>query len=121
MSASSSSRLELTEREALDLGRQCLEGGPQAVVLTRGDGALGMDAQGTVIQPALPTVVVDTLGAGDGFISGFLTSMLAGGTLKDAMTRGAGFAAQVCGWQGGFGHDAPWTGDAHKVRASTSR
>jgi fructoselysine 6-kinase len=113
---------DLTEREALDLGRQCLEGGPQAVVLTRGgDGALGMDAQGTVIQPALPTLVVDTLGAGDGFISGFLTSMLAGGTLRDAMTRGAGFAAQVCGWQGGFGHDAPWTGDAHKVRASTSR
>lgn len=110
---------ELTESEALALGRQCLDGGPQAVVLTRGgDGALGMDASGAVVQPALPTMVLDTLGAGDGFISGFLTSMLAGGTLNEAMTRGAGFAAQVCGWQGGFGHDAPWIGDAQKARST---
>ncbi|WP_068094437.1 PfkB family carbohydrate kinase [Novosphingobium rosa] len=113
---------ELTEREAMDLATQCLGFGPQAVVLTRGsDGAMGMDAHGTVVQPAVPTAVVDTLGAGDGFISGFLTSMLSGGTLKEAMTRGAGFAAQVCGWQGGFGHEAPWIGDAQAARATASR
>ncbi|MBN9146116.1 MULTISPECIES: PfkB family carbohydrate kinase [unclassified Novosphingobium] len=113
---------ELTEREALGLATQCLAFGPQAVVLTRGgDGALGMDADGTIIQPALPTTVVDTLGAGDGFISGFLTCMLSGGTLKEAMTQGASFAAEVCRWQGGFGHGAPWVGDAQAARAAASR
>jgi fructoselysine 6-kinase len=116
------SAAELSESEALDLARQCLDGGPQAVVLTRGsEGALGVDAHGAIRQPALPTVVVDTLGAGDGFISGFLTSMLSGGTLKEAMARGAGFAAQVCGWQGGFGHGAPWAGDGQAVRAAAAR
>jgi len=81
-------------------------------VVTRGsEGALGVSAEGLVFQPALPTTVVDTLGAGDGFISGFLIDLLAGKSLKDAMTRGSEFAALVCGWQGGFGNAAPWTGD----------
>lgn len=113
---------ELPEWEARSLAKQCLDFGPQAVVLTRGgEGALGMDASGTVIQPAMPTTVADTLGAGDGFISGFLVSMLSGGSLDEAMKLGAGFAAQVCGWQGGFGHGTPWVGDAQAARTAASR
>lgn len=100
---------ELSEKEARNLARRCLIGRPEAVVLTRGsDGALGMDVSGTVVQPALPATVIDTMGAGDAFISGFLTSALSGATLKEAMTRAAGFAAQACEWQGGFGHGISW-------------
>jgi fructoselysine 6-kinase len=61
--------------------------------------------------------VVDTLGAGDGFISGFLMAHLAGATLDEALAAGAHFAAKVCGWHGGFGHAAAWTGDPAAARA----
>ena len=113
---------KLSEQEAMATAEECLALGSKAVVLTRGSGgALGVSATGLVFQAALPATVVDTLGAGDGFISGFLTAMLAGGSLKDAMTRGAEFAAQVCGWQGGFGHAVPWTGDPIAERVAASR
>jgi fructoselysine 6-kinase len=113
---------ELNESEAMAVAKDCLALGPEAVVVTRGSwGALGLSAKGPVLQPALPTHLVDTLGAGDGFISGFLMELLARGSLRQAMTRGAEFAAQVCGWHGGFGHAAPWAGDPNAVRAVASR
>jgi len=112
---------ELSGPETMAVAEDCLALGAEAVVLTRGsEGALGVSAKGPVLQPALPTSVVDTLGAGDGFISGFLTEMLASGSLKDAMMRGAEFAALVCGWQGGFGHAAPWTGDPNAARTAAA-
>jgi fructoselysine 6-kinase len=113
---------ELNGPDAISVARECLALGARAVVVTRGsEGALGVSAEGLVFQPALPTSVVDTLGAGDGFISGFLTELLTGKSLKDAMTRGAEFAALVCGWQGGFGHAAPWIGDPNAARTLASR
>lgn len=106
----------LSEDAAQALAEECLSYGPQAVVLTRGkDGALAANVSERVLQPALPADVVDTLGAGDGFISGFLTAVLAGRTLGEAAANGAQFAAQVCGWSGGFGHASPWTGDPAKI------
>lgn len=102
---------EMSEGDARNLARLCLVDRPEAVILTRGsDGALGMDAKGTVIQRALPTTVVDTMGAGDGFISGFLMASLEGGSLENAMSKGAEYAAKACTWQGGFGHGVPWVG-----------
>ncbi len=113
---------KLSVSDARNLLRLCLVGRPEAVILTRGsDGALGMDANGTVIQPAIPTTVVDTMGAGDGFISGFLMAALEGRTLASAMSKGAKFAAQACSWQGGFGYGVPWIGDAEAVRAIAAR
>ena len=110
---------ELSEPDAIAVAKECLALGAKAVVLTRGsEGALGVSTEGPVFQPALPTSVVDTLGAGDGFISGFLTELLTGKSLKDAMTRGAEFAALVCSWQGGFGHGAPWAGDPYVARTA---
>jgi fructoselysine 6-kinase len=110
---------ELSEPDAIAVAKECLALGAKAVVLTRGsEGALGVSTEGPVLQPALPTSVVDTLGAGDGFISGFLTELLARGSLKDSMMRGAEFAALVCSWQGGFGHGAPWAGDPYVARTA---
>lgn len=112
---------ELSGPEAMAVAEHCMALGAEAVVLTRGSGgALGVSAKGPVLQPALPTSVLDTLGAGDGFISGFLAELLAGGSLKDAMMRGAEFAALVCGWQGGFGHGALWTGDPSVARTAAA-
>lgn len=112
----------LPDSEARDLARLCLVGRPEAVVLTRGgNGALGMNSKSTVVQPAVPTTVVDTMGAGDAFISGFLTFTLQGDELDSAMSKAAEFAAVACSWQGGFGHGVPWEGNVDAVRAGAIR
>lgn len=116
------SAADLDGPEAIALANDCLALGPEAVVLTRGSGgALGVNKEGNAFQPALPTYVVDTLGAGDGFISGYLVAALAGASLKRCMFRGTEFASQVCSWPGGFGHGVPWVGDAAAVRAMAAR
>jgi fructoselysine 6-kinase len=61
-------------------------------------------------QPIVPTKVVDTLGAGDGFIAAFLERSLARGGIAASLAAGARFAATVCEWHGAFGHGAPWAG-----------
>jgi fructoselysine 6-kinase len=110
------SAAELDEPECTSIANDCLALGPEAVIVTRGSaGAFGVNAERSVFQPALPTHVVDTMGAGDGFISGFLTGALAGAKLQEAMVRGAEFATRVCGWHGGFGHAAPWPGSPDAV------
>jgi len=109
---------EMDEAEALDVAQKCLALGPEAVVVTRGsEGALAVNSHGAIHQTPKAARVVDTLGAGDGFISGFLTTALAGGSLETSMAQGATFAALVCGWPGGFGHAAPWAGGAAARRA----
>jgi fructoselysine 6-kinase len=107
-----------SRENALSLAEDCLAQGPEIIVVTRGSqGAVAISANGPVFQEALATTVVDTLGAGDGFISGFLIEFLAGSSLQQAMTRGAEFASAVCEWHGGFGHEAPWHGDPNVARA----
>lgn len=91
------------------LARRCLEAGPTLAIVTRGaSGALGVTAAGVVRQGVLPTVVVDTLGAGDGFIAGFLLYHLKGSDLRGSLAAGARMASEVCGWRGAFGHARPW-------------
>lgn len=84
--------------------------GPQVVVATRGKaGAMAIADGEILVQPAVPATVVDTLGAGDGFIAAFLVERLRGATPAAALRAGAAFAAQVCSWQGAFGRGIPWT------------
>lgn len=78
-------------------------------VITRGAaGALARIDGKEFRQAVVPTTVVDTLGAGDGFISGFLIALLGGASPADSLQCGAENAARVCTWQGAFGHAAPW-------------
>lgn len=85
--------------------------GPRLVVATRGArGAMACAGGEILTQDILPATVVDTLGAGDGFISACLVALLRGEPLPVALRHGAGFAAEVVGWHGGFGHAAPWAG-----------
>lgn len=58
--------------------------GPSVVVVTRGpEGALVVRADGAdpVVVPAAPTEVVDTVGAGDSFMSGLVSGLLDAGLL----------------------------------------
>jgi hypothetical protein len=55
--------------------------------------------------------VVDTLGAGDGFIAACLLAIPRRSRHRRRPDGGcAEQAAQVCGYQGGFGHGVAWTG-----------
>ena len=58
-------------------------------------------------QAIEPVRVVDTLGAGDGFISGLLTERLAGADLGRQLRAGSRYAARVCEQRGAFGHETP--------------
>lgn len=62
-----------------------LANGPAAVLVTRGgDGAFAVVPDGRVTVAALPTEVVDTVGAGDAFMSGALHALAAHGLLGPA-------------------------------------
>ncbi|WP_375478026.1 carbohydrate kinase [uncultured Jatrophihabitans sp.] len=53
--------------------------GPALVVVTRGgDGAVGVTRDGMVERPSVPVEVVDTVGAGDAFMSGLLDELVGG-------------------------------------------
>ncbi|WP_432993049.1 PfkB family carbohydrate kinase [Dactylosporangium sp. CA-233914] len=81
------------------------EAGVPLVVVTRGaDGALARDDSHTFVQQALPAKVVDTTGAGDSFIAGFIAARLDGATLQEALESGARLASATCGHRAGWPH-----------------
>ena len=96
------------DAECEDLMRWCAGQGPAIVVATRGAaGAAALQDGKVVAVPAAPAVVVDTLGAGDGLIAGFLVAHAEDRPLAECLARGVAQAARVCGHKGGFGHGAP--------------
>ncbi len=77
--------------------------GLRAVVITRGsDGASALQPDGTWVEATgFPAAVVDTVGAGDTFMAGFLDGLVRGGLdLHDCLRRGAAAASIVCARQG---------------------
>jgi fructoselysine 6-kinase len=84
--------------------------GAPRVCITQGErGALYSDGRGVVRQGIVPARVVDTMGAGDAFIAGFLAATICGDTAAAALPRAAAFAARACEWAGAFGHPHPAT------------
>jgi fructoselysine 6-kinase len=57
------------------------------------------------IQPVKPIAkVVDTMGAGDSFIAGFLTRFYDSDNMRSALDYAADCAAITCTFFGAFGH-----------------
>jgi fructokinase len=80
-------------RDVEDVAREWLARGPQAVVITRGgDGSAAVTAAGATARPPRPVEVVDTVGAGDAFMSGLLDALLRRGELGRDALPGAGWA-----------------------------
>ena len=50
--------------------------------------------------PALPVTVVDPVGAGDAFVAGYLSEVVAGGTVPERLRTGNACGAAVCGVRG---------------------
>jgi 2-dehydro-3-deoxygluconokinase len=91
--------------EADKLARELLHRGPAEVVVTRGaHGACAYDGARRYDQPALDVPVIDTVGAGDAFTSGYLAGRLAHAAIPDSLRQGvttAAFCVAVEGdWEG---------------------
>lgn len=80
----------------------------EAVIVTRGvRGSLALVGGEVHVGGIHPTEVVDTLGAGDAFIAGFLVALADHRDPARALALGAEAAARACTHRGGFGHGSP--------------
>ena len=96
---------DLDEAGLSALIRQVQGHGTTTVCITLGERGAVWARGGTVLrQGIVPTAVVDTMGAGDGFIAGYLAASIAGAEPPVALQRAAAHAAATCGWHGAWGH-----------------
>jgi sugar/nucleoside kinase (ribokinase family) len=96
---------QLTGREdPWEMARFLKDQGPEVVVLKLGErGCLWWDDHGGGLVPAKPGPVVDTTGAGDSFVAGFLSGRLEGLAVEACCHRAVAVAALGVG---GLGADA---------------
>lgn len=77
--------------------------GPRLVVATRGElGSLCWDGQHFYEGGIVPCQVVDTMGAGDSYIAGFLHGLLRGRSIPDCMALGAGCSSVTLQYNGAW-------------------
>jgi fructoselysine 6-kinase len=79
--------------------------GVNVVGVTRGDKPAIFSENGEIFeQQPLPTELIDTMGAGDSFIAGFLTHYHEQLDIKKALLKAAESAAKTCKHHGAFGY-----------------
>jgi len=82
--------------------------GAPTVCVTQGErGAVFSDGASLHRQGIVNADVVDTMGAGDAFIAGFLTAKIQGADIDGSLLHGAKSAAAACEWPGAFGYPHP--------------
>ncbi|GIO84110.1 fructoselysine 6-kinase [Paenibacillus faecis] len=110
----------ITESEREREMRKAQAFGSKLVIGTVGEnGSFALYKDQWIYQPAVLTETVDTMGAGDSYLTAFLIGMIRSsenGTLfadsdeemlrkiKASMEQGAAFAAKICRINGAFGH-----------------
>ncbi len=92
------------------LARRLQSMGPAEVVLKLGDrGALAVAGDQTASAPAVAVPVVDSVGAGDAFVAGFLAASLGPAALTDRLGTGCAAGAFACtsagDWEGSPNHE----------------
>ncbi|WP_306233153.1 sugar kinase [Agrococcus beijingensis] len=88
--------------------------GPTEVVIKRGaDGAIGLADGERVEQAAFPVTAIDSVGAGDAFVAGYLAELLAGTGLAGRLRTAAACGALAC--------TAPGDWEAAPDRAAIAR
>lgn len=94
--------------ERTEFARACFAHGATVLVLTAGAaGAHGYTSDGEFYAPIHTVEAVDALGAGDGFITGFLHSWTAAHDPVAALAAGAAAGARACGYRGAFDCGTP--------------
>ncbi len=87
------------------MARELAKRGPATVVVKLGAlGALAVSGDEVHRAPALSVAVVDPVGAGDAFVAGYLSEVVAGAPVPDALRTGNACGAAVCAapgdWEG---------------------
>ena len=89
--------------ELRDFLREKRERGPRCVIATLGDrGSVAFDGKEYVRHDIVPCPVVDTMGAGDSFIAGFIKGLLEDLPIYDCMEQGAQQSAATIGYSGAW-------------------
>jgi 2-dehydro-3-deoxygluconokinase len=91
--------------DPLKLARRLADLGPSQVVIKQGaEGCTALVDGVAYVQPAVPVRAVDTVGAGDGFVAGYVAELLAGAGVERRLwtaVRVGAFACLVPGdWEG---------------------
>ena len=77
--------------------------GPKVMVVTRGEkGSMAYDGEKFYYGGIVPCEVVDTMGAGDSFIAGFLYAICEGKGLQEAMADGAANSSVTIAYSGAW-------------------
>ncbi|WP_025027383.1 PfkB family carbohydrate kinase [Caldalkalibacillus mannanilyticus] len=97
---------DLSEDQLEKLIQQVMKYNLEVIGITRGGAnpAVFIYKGERYYQKPLATEVVDTMGAGDSFISGFLTSFLTDQDMNKALQLAAEQASRTCTFYGGFGY-----------------
>jgi fructoselysine 6-kinase len=96
---------DLDDDEAIAWIERIHRAGPQLVLATRGaSDALLSDCGRVWRQPAHPSQVIDTLGAGDAFIARVLVGFIRDEPMDVSLAAAAQVAATTCASYGAFGH-----------------
>ncbi|WP_426517025.1 sugar kinase [Diaminobutyricibacter sp. McL0618] len=89
----------------LGLAAEIAKLGPEEVVITLGaDGAVAVCGEKATWRDALPVPVVDTVGAGDAFVAGYLAEWLLGGGIDQRLDLAVRTGAAACT------HPGDWEG-----------
>ncbi|MDA8291693.1 MAG: sugar kinase [Actinomycetota bacterium] len=97
--------VSLLGADPIDAARSLVSGGVEAVVIKRGGrGASSVTASGLLDAPARPVRALDPVGAGDGFVAGYLAAYLDGLCEQERLDRGCAVGAFVVStvgdWEG---------------------
>ena len=99
---------DMSEEECERFAKHVHELGTRIVGITRGSkGAIFYDGEKFYHQGIKKVDAVDTMGAGDSFIAGFLTAYGDGRSMEAALDYAAERSALTCTIRGGFGHPHP--------------
>jgi fructoselysine 6-kinase len=96
---------DLTEVELEELFLKIHGLGTPFIIITRGSKGVVMSHNNKRYEQGIVEAnVIDTLGAGDSFIAGFLTHHFNGLTIEESLKAAAQIAARTCEVNGAFGH-----------------
>jgi 2-dehydro-3-deoxygluconokinase len=88
-----------------ELARAIVGLGPRQVIIKLGErGCVALIDDVEYVQPAMPITPIDTVGAGDAFVAGYLAELIAGlpptERLKTATAAGAAACLHIGDWEG---------------------
>lgn len=96
---------EIPDPNIKEFQKNILSMGPELVLVTKGNKGAYLSYENKYYQqPIIKTEIVDTLGAGDGFIARFLVGILRKKNVEEILEDSAKEAGRICGYNGAFGY-----------------